>query len=430
MKLIAIDLEAPLPAVPPAAAGEQWALVRLHGHPLGTLVLPAGGASPDLLRRTITSRFEEEIVDHLTLDGLYAPGAGLLTGDPAVPRTCPREIADDSLPLVTVAVCTRDRPDRIAGCLDAIAALDYPADRLDLLVVDNAPSSDATGQIVRGRAGCRYVVEPRPGLDWARNRAVIEAKGTLVLFTDDDVRVDGRWARAVARVFAEEPDAMAVTGLVVPDETDAAAQILFERYGGFGRGFERRYYGVDADRTELAAPPHGGTGKCGTGANMAFRREIFDRIGLFDPALDVGTVTNGGGDLEMFFRVIKEGHLLVYEPSATVRHAHRREYAALKTQLANNGIGFYAYLVRTARNYPEERAAVMRLGAWWFCRWSLRRLAVSLIRPSRFPRELILAELRGSIAGLRRYGPARARAREIEAAFGPQVPVAAEGSAR
>jgi GT2 family glycosyltransferase len=134
-----------------------------------------------------------------------------------------------------------------------------------------------------------------------------------------------------------------------PDELDAGPQVLFERYGGFGRGFRRVY--ANADRG--AASLHGGTGKFGTGANMAFRREVFDRIGLFDPALDVGTESNGGGDLEMFFRIIKEGHLLVYEPAAVVRHRHRRTYAELKVQLRNNGIGFYAYLARAARAYPD-----------------------------------------------------------------------------
>jgi hypothetical protein len=65
---------------------------------------------------------------------------------------------------------------------------------------------------------------------------------------------------------------------------------------------------------------------------------------------------------------------LVYEPFAIVRHRHRRSYEALKTQLTNNGIGFYAYLVRSAQAYPDERAGILRLGAWWLYYWNLRRL--------------------------------------------------------
>ncbi len=112
----------------------------------------------------------------------------------------------------------------------------------------------------------------------------------------------------------------------------------------------------------------------------------------------------------MFFRVLKEGGTLVYEPSAVVRHRHRRTYAALRTQLANNGVGLYAYLVRNAHHYPDERGALLRLGAWWLWYWNLRRLARSFVKPSAFPRDLIVAELRGSVAGLRRYSRSTRRA--------------------
>jgi len=113
----------------------------------------------------------------------------------------------------------------------------------------------------------------------------------------------------------------------------------------------------------------------------------------------------------MFFRVLKEGGTLVYEPSAIVRHRHRRTYEALRTQLQNNGIGFYAYLVRNARHYPDERAALVRLGAWWFWRWNIRRLLLSLMRRIDIPRDLILAELFGCFTGVRSY----ARAQEVAA---------------
>src|SRR5204863_5692018 len=138
------------------------------------------------------------------------------------------------------------------------------------------------------------------------------------------------------------------------------AQQLFEDYGGFGRGCTRRWF--RAPRNGPVALAHGGSGKFGTGANMAFRRRVFDAIGGFDPALDVGTPTNGGGDLEMFFRVLKAGHTLVYEPAAIVRHRHRRSSAELRRQIANNGVGFFSYLVRTATAFPDERVAVLRLG--------------------------------------------------------------------
>jgi GT2 family glycosyltransferase len=297
-------------------------------------------------------------------------------------------------------------------------------------VVDNAPSDADTRRLVARRyPRFRYVEEPRPGLDWARNRAVLESRGEIVAFTDDDVSVDRGWVRALATRFLCEPEAAAITGLVVPDEIDVPAQSLFEDYGGFGRGFRRRYFQVDAAGGESAAGRHGGAGKFGTGANMAFRRSLFESAGGFDPALDVGTPANGGGDLEMFYRVLKAGHLLVYEPAAIVRHRHRRDYAALRAQLANNGIGFYAYLAHGARQHPDDRWAFRRLALWWFWRWNVRRLLIACVRRNWFPRDLILAELCGSLAGPRRYRLARRQAADVVRRFGAHPPLQRAGQA-
>jgi glycosyltransferase involved in cell wall biosynthesis len=404
VKLLTVDIEAPLPEIPPPTLGEQWVLVRFHGEPLGILQFAEESCDAGRLARLIADRFHERIGRHVIADRL-ATGA---IADDLLSPACPRRDPPGDWPHVTAAVCTRDGAERLPECLDSLAALSYPANRLDLLVIDNAPLDDSTRRLVAFRyPSIRYVAEPSPGLDRARNRAVREATGEIIAFTDDDASPDREWVEAIARAFVTEPCVDAVTGLVVPDEMDVDSQRLFEKYGGFGRGFDRQYFRVDTVTGERAARRHAGAGRFGTGANMAFRRSVFDRIGLFDPALDVGTPTNGGGDLEMFFRVLKEGGTLVYEPAAVVRHRHRRSYGALKTQLANNGIGFYAYLVRTALAYPDERIALLRLGIRWFWQWNLRRLARSFVEPSAFPRDLILAELRGSVVGLRRYPQSR-----------------------
>ena len=407
MKLICVDLETPLPAIPACGVGQQWVLVRLHGHPMGMVLPPQRGCAPAELARLIREQHGSAIATHLAGDSFVDV--------PSLTPECPRRAIAD-YPSVTVAVCTRDRAEQLGECLAALAAIDYPARLLDILIVDNAPSDDATRDLVADYPSMRYVREPRPGLDWARNCAVREARGDIVAYTDDDVSVDPGWVRAIATAFAEEPHAMCVTGLVLPDEIDTRAQLLFEAYGGFGRGFQRSVYKVAPGQS--TARLYGGTGRFGTGANMAFRRRFFEQEGMFDPALDVGTPANGGGDLEMFFRVLKSGHALVYEPAAMVRHRHRRDYAALRKQIANNGIGFYAYLVRTAQAHPEERAAIVRLGLWWLWWWNARRLLRALVRPRAFPIDLILAEFKGSFVGLRRYAAARRHAAGVLRQFG------------
>ena len=302
-------------------------------------------------------------------------------------------------PSVTVVVCTRDRPEELGRCLDSLAAMDHRPH--EVLVVDNAPATDATRRLVERRGGAvRYALEPEPGLDHARNRGIASATGDVVAFTDDDVQVDPQWVSVVAATFASDPSVAAVTGIVLPAELETEPQVLFERYRSFARGFRRQRASFDGPGA--VASRYGLTGDFGTGANMAFRRDLFDRIGPFDPALDVGTPARGGGDLEMFFRVLKEGHTLVYEPRAMVRHRHRRTMAELTRQITDHGIGFSAYVVRSMKAYPDERAAFTRLAAWWYAK-TMFRILVPKTAPAGPLRGLGVAELGGCVVGLSRY---------------------------
>ena len=263
----------------------------------------------------------------------------------------------------------------------------------------------------------RYVCERRPGLDWARNRAIVEARGDIIAFTDDDVVVDPGWVRALAEVFSENTEVMAVTGLIVPYELETESQIYFENRGGFGKRFKRAWYRMNQENGKQKATFYGFSDMFGAGANMAFRRRLFDHIGYFDPALDMGTATKGGGDMEMFFRVLKKGYTLVYEPGAVVRHCHRRNYEQLRKQMASWGTSFYAYVMRNAIAYPDERFDFIRLGLW-FLRFQIRRLINSFVHPVGFPRDLLMAQLFSSFLGPICYLKARRVAAKIDRDFG------------
>lgn len=425
IKMVEIELSRPIQTFE-NLAGYAFlkALVRLHGTPLGYVQLGVTNnrCPAAALSQAILDQHSWAIIRHLLNDELARPlqAGGLHLAD-LVHAVHPDY--SGPFPLVTVAVCTRDRPNDLITCLNALSQLDYPA--VDLLVIDNAPSSNATESLICTRyPQVRYIRETRPGLSWARNRAILEAQGEFIAYTDDDVIVDSNWVRFLAQVFVENPEVMAVTGLVVPYELETEAQILFEYNGGFGRGFERKWYRInreDDKRTTM----HLGAGKFGTGANMAYRRSLFDRIGNFDPALGVGTVTQGGEDLEMFFRLLQEGYTLVYEPSALVYHRHRHDYGSLRRQIEHNNIGLAAYHLRSALTYPDQRVGFVQVHLKWLVQWHLKRLIQSLTRPHRFPLDLILAELQGYFVGLTRYFQSRRVAAEIVKRFGPMQPPAA-----
>jgi len=411
VRLVDLELTAPLPRLDALDDyGTVRALVRLHGVPLGCVTVPIrGGRVPvRVLEDAIASRLAGPALDHLLHDHLRSAGTWRGAIGDLLASPCPPW--DGPMPLITVAVCTRGRPALLARCLEALGRLDYPA--LDLLVVDNAPTDSATEDVVKAHASVRYACEPRPGLDRARNRAIVEARGELLAYTDDDAVPDPGWARALAAAFASAADVMAVTGSVVPLVLDTEAQELFERAGGFGMGFAPRVYRAGG---RLAIARYGEAGQLGTGANMAFRCSVFDVVGAFDPALDVGTVTNGGGDIEMLFRVVHAGWALAYTPAALVRHDHRRDRESLRQQLRNNGIGFSAYVVRSILAHPGERLAFARVWLRWLLRWPVARFARSFLRPGPVPRDLLAAELVGAFVGLLRYQRARRIAAEVPA---------------
>jgi len=393
------------------------ALIRLNGRVLGTISVSVPGDScrATAIMEAINASLRRPLFSKsigTALSWRSTQKGWVIDRIPAAPSTEEK----GPLPLVTVAVSTRDRLQHLGMCLKAISRLTYP--RLDLLVIDNAPHSQSAERLVkRGFSGMRYIVEPRPGLDWARNRAIREARGEIIAFIDDDVVVDRGWVQALVRVFVDDPDVMAVTGLVVPYELETEAQILFERYGGFGKGFELKRI-PPCKGTRHCRRSHLAAGDLGTGANMAFRRSIFEKIGGFDPCLDMGTETCGGGDLEMFFRVVQEGYTLVYEPDAMVRHIHRSEYNELKTQIRGWGTAFIAYLVRTAMAYPEARSVVLFFMIRWFIGRHLIRILRHLWGPQRIPFDLMMTELAGSLTGLFAYHRACRNLKRIEAQLG------------
>ena len=168
-------------------------LVRLHGTPVGWIQLPVvDGQCPAAgIRKKILDVHSKQIASILIQNTLASALSNNMDDPPDI-LNFSKPKSSGIFPLVTVAVCTRNRTADLEKCLYSLAGLDYP--NLDLLVIDNAPSSEDTARLVRESfPEIRYVRENRPGLDWARNRAAKEARGDIIAYTDDDVIVDGKW---------------------------------------------------------------------------------------------------------------------------------------------------------------------------------------------------------------------------------------------
>ncbi|HUF30207.1 MAG TPA: glycosyltransferase [Gemmatimonadaceae bacterium] len=308
-------------------------------------------------------------------------------------------------PPVSVVICTRDRPNSLARCLDSIAQIDYP--EFEVVIVDNAPSTDAARRLASSH-DFRYVEEPIPGLDWARNRGIATATHEIIAFTDDDVRVDRLWLQGIARAFTGDAIGL-VTGFVAPGSLDTEAEQQFELfYGGMSKGFApHTLHPATAEPWRLISTQH-----LGVGANMAIRRTALAQIDGFDTALDVGTPSHGGGDLDLFHRVLLAGWSAHYEPSAIVWHFHRTTRAGLRRQMYDNGRAFGTYLLVRLRDGRLPRREIAGAMVKWIS-WLIGRIPRRFLRRERMPLPYIAAELWGAIHAPFAYLATYARDRRL-----------------
>ena len=295
---------------------------------------------------------------------------------------------------VSVAICTRERPSELARCLTSLqASLERPK---EILVIDNAPSSDETREVVMRFPGVRYYCEPNKGLSSARNTALAHASGEIVAFADDDVRVHPQWVARIRRCF-DNPRIMVATGAVLPAELETQAQMMFEDFQFFHQGYRKRVFAA----AYFAVLRHKGVPawSIGAGANMAIRRRAL-RLGFhFDTRLGPGVLGGCGEDSEFWYSLLSEGWTCVYEPAACVFHYHRREIGELRRQVRQYMQGHVAALVlqfRKSGDFGNLRRLFFQLPAEYFLLF-LRVLATGFAAD----RRILLRGGLGCFSGLR-----------------------------
>lgn len=373
-------------------------LSRLGGRPVGLLdtQLNSDGLTSEQLADRLCNALGAEI--NRCLDGVGVDSASALSRESLRRPHLGGPSGGAPVTPVSVVIATRDRPDQLDRCLNTVLALDYPC--LEVIVVDNASSSSATLELLRRRyPSVRYVRENVPGLAVAHNRALAEVGHPIVAFTDDDVRVDPGWVGALVEAFASSEDVGCVTGLILPAELETPAQAWIDRHGRFCKGFERRVFNLNAARPSDPMFPYA-AGTFGSGANMAFRTDVLRELGGFDPALGAGSLARGGDDLAAFVDVLTAGYSLVYEPAALVHHSHQRDYARVRAQAYNYGVGLSAYLTRLVVRRPTLLGHFL-LRAPQAAGHLLREPgAAAKADGASYPRELLWLELIGAM-----YGP-------------------------
>jgi len=229
-------------------------------------------------------------------------------------------------PSVSVIVPVRNAAGDLPRLLAALTALDWPGDRLQILIVDNG-STDGSREAAAA-AGVRVLEERKRGAYAARNRGLTEATGSWVAFTDADCAPRPDWLR---RLLADPiPDEVgAIAGEVAALETTTPVQRFVE-----ARGLMKH----------AVTLPHKSLPGFST-ANVAVRRDVLAGLGGFrDDVLYFG-------DMELAWRMqIETGLGVAFRPDAVVLHRHRRDRAALWRQGVQHGRGV-AFMKDT---YPDR----------------------------------------------------------------------------
>jgi glycosyltransferase involved in cell wall biosynthesis len=220
---------------------------------------------------------------------------------------------------VTVIVCTFNRSESLAKSLQSVAASTVPGSvEWEVLVVDNN-STDRTREAVEdlsrqypGRF--RYLFEPKSGLSHARNAGIREAQGDILAFTDDDVTVDATWLQNLTACLHGTDWAGAGGRTLLPEPFSPPSWLGLQESLEMG-GPLAALFDIGLEPCELKRPPYG--------ANMAFRKNMFEKYGAFRTDLGASPgpdVPRCNEDTEFGRRLIAGGERLRYEPSAIVYH--------------------------------------------------------------------------------------------------------------
>lgn len=229
----------------------------------------------------------------------------------------------DALPFFSVIIPTYERPAQLASCLGALARLEYPRGRFEVVVVDDgsAVTPSALVEQFRESLDARLYAKQNAGPSSARNFGARHARGEFFAFTDDDCEPDPSWLRALAARFGRTPDRLVggrtLNALPLNPYAETSQTIIEVVYAHFN---------ADPEDARFFASN-----------NLAMPAGRFREMGGFDEAF------NTSEDRELCDRWLARGLLMSYEPEAVVRHSHDLTFGSLWRQHFGYGRGAWRF---------------------------------------------------------------------------------------
>lgn len=219
--------------------------------------------------------------------------------------------------MISVILCTYNRDKYIYNVLHSIAVGTLPAEEYEVVLVNNNSTDRTEEECRRFEADhpavkLRYCVETSQGLSYARNRGIQESQGDILVYVDDDALVNEEYLKSYADFFARNPQAVAAGGPIIPqydgcEEPDWMSHYTRQLITG------RLYLGDKEREFPRDAFPGGG--------NAAYRKSVFDTVGLFNVELGrKGNSLIGAEEKDLFDKMTTAGMHFYYIPTAILYH--------------------------------------------------------------------------------------------------------------
>ena len=217
---------------------------------------------------------------------------------------------------ISLIIPTHNRSERLIAALESVIRQDLPAADWECVVVSNNSTDDTVARF--GDFAARYpglnlrlVTEDGPGVSYARNRGIAETSAPLLVFIDDDERINPGFLRAYADFFDAHPDAVVAGGRIIAEYVTGRPAWLSK--------YTEMPIANPMDFGDAVRPFP--AGRVPGGGNMAFRRSAALRYGGFDPSLGrVGRMLIGGEENDFFERLMRGGETCWYVPGAVMWH--------------------------------------------------------------------------------------------------------------
>jgi GT2 family glycosyltransferase len=284
--------------------------------------------------------------------------------------------------LVSVVICTRDRPASVERAVCAVLASDTVA--IDLIVVDQSDGRETKERLAAiADDRCRYVRGTRNGKPFGLNEGLLLARSSIVVITDDDCEPPPGWVAGMAQILAASPRVALVFSNVVPPP--------YDRHLGYVPTYERT---TDRIVRSIGATCWGR----GLGAGMALRRDVVLAIGGFDDAIGPGARFGSGDDWDLELRLLLKGWDVYETAHLWVLHHGFRSFADGRGHSRRNWYGMGAVVAKPLRAGHLE---AIGLAVWQLAANAAAPAIVDILHMRR-PRGLgrILAFCRGFAQGL------------------------------